>query len=56
MSRSPKEWAEITIRDIERRKTSRRKGQADADNYIFDMQLKSFKKKSKIRCKTYRGK
>lgn len=56
MERTPHEWMLLTVRDIERRKELRRKGQADADNYVFDMQAKSFRRKSRIRCKTYRGK
>lgn len=55
MSLNYKELAEITIRDLEKRKALKKKGQFDADSYVFDMQLKSFKKKSRIRCKSYRG-
>ncbi|MGG7057573.1 hypothetical protein ACQPUZ_04675 [Clostridium tertium] len=53
---TPRELALLTVKDIERRKALKKKGEADADNYMFDMQSRAFKAKSKIRCKTYRGK
>ena len=55
MRLTAKELAEITYKDLENRKEQKRKGQFDAECYVFDMQLKSFKKKSRIRCKSYRG-
>lgn len=56
MKRTPKEWAEITYKAIQRKKALREKRIKDADSYGYDMRLKNFKKKSKIRYKTYRGK
>ena len=53
---TPHELALLTVKDIERRRVLKKKGQADADNYVYDMQSRAFKAKSKIRCKTYRGK
>lgn len=56
MSRTPKEWAEITMRDIERRKVLREKGIKDADSFLSEHRLKENKRLSRIRFKSYRGK
>lgn len=53
---TPAEWKERTIRDIKRRQERREKGIKDADSFLADHRLKSFKNMSKIRWKTYRGK
>lgn len=53
---TPAEWKERTIRDIKRKQKRREKGIKDADSFLADHRLKSFKNMSKIRCKTYRGK
>lgn len=53
---TPEQWKERTIRDIKRRQEQREKGIKDADSFLAEHRLKSFKNMSKIRCKTYRGK
>lgn len=53
---TPAEWAAITIRDIKRRQEQREKGLRDADAYAYEARAKSFKRMSKIRCRSYRGK
>ncbi|MGG7143573.1 hypothetical protein ACQPVP_08910 [Clostridium nigeriense] len=53
---TPSEWKERTIRDIKRRQELREKGIKDADSFLAEHRLKTFKNMSKIRCKTYRGK
>lgn len=54
--RTPHEWMLVTVMDIERRKYLREKGKLEADSFLAENRLKSFKNMSKIRCKTYRGK
>ncbi|MBU6137313.1 hypothetical protein PMY38_07590 [Clostridium tertium] len=53
---TPHELAIKTVMDIERRKYLREKGKLEADSFLAENRLKSFKNMSKIRCKTYRGK
>ena len=53
---SNKEKAEQTFKDIKRRQTLREKGEKDAANYGFEQAAKANFRKSKIRCKSYRGK
>jgi hypothetical protein len=53
---TPQQWTERTIRDIKRRQERREKGIKDAEQYGYDARLKSSKRMSKIRCKSYRGK
>lgn len=53
---TPAEWRDRTIKDIKRKQELREKGKKDAEQYGYDARLKSFKKSSKIRCKSYRGK
>lgn len=54
--RTPHEWMLATVMDIERRKYLREKGKLEADSFLAENRLKSFKNMSKIRCKAYRGK
>ena len=53
---TPHELALLTVKDLEKRKLLKKKGIKDADSFLADHRLKSFKNMSKIRCKTYRGK
>lgn len=36
VKRTPKEWAEMTIRDIERNKRNREKGQKEAKAFVIE--------------------
>ena len=53
---TPAEWRDKTISDLRKRQELREKGIKDADAYAYEARAKSFKRMSKIRCKTYRGK
>lgn len=56
MKRTAKEWAEITIRDLERRKQEKLKGKYAADSFLVEHKIRENKRFSRIRCKCYRGK
>jgi len=53
---TPEQWKDRTISDLRKRQEQREKGKKDADSYQYEMRAKSFKRMSKIRCKSYRGK
>ena len=52
---TPAQWKDRTMKDLAIKKALKAKGMQDADSYQYDARLRSFKRMSKIRCKSYRG-
>ena len=54
MKRTAKEWAELTIRDLERRKKEKIRGEYAAKSFLVEHKIRETKKISRIRCRCYK--
>lgn len=52
--RTAKEWAEITVRDLERRKREKIRGEYAAKSFLVEHKIRENKKLSRIRCRCYK--
>lgn len=53
---TPHQWMEKTVKELERKRIEKEKGIKDADQYGYEARLKAYKRSSKIRFKSYKGK